>query len=194
LVLVLIDQVGDGGAAGFGEVFEGDGCITGNGRFHDFSAGGVDFEVYGTGVGEADTGFVRLSLPFLRFKANLDLGAFFFKHFQFAFGFVVGAFVGGLVAQEEAELFAVHGSRIASLEEVFLQPDGALGEPVVLDEGVDEAAFGGGLRLVFGPGGFDQAFEVCAVFPSEDGEGAGGRRAESEEGASAGGSTEGGTV
>jgi hypothetical protein len=81
--------------------------------------------------------------------------------------------LGGLIAQEEAELFAVDCGGIASLKEVFLQVDGTLGESVVLDEGVDETVFGGSPRLVFGPGDLDQAVEVCAVFPSEDGEGAG---------------------
>jgi hypothetical protein len=101
-MLLLKDDGGDGVAASFGEVFKGDGCIAGNGRFHHFSAGGFHFEVQGASVGEADLGLVSLLLASLRFKANLALAAFLLKEFQFAFGFVIGAFVGGLVAQEEA--------------------------------------------------------------------------------------------
>ena len=40
-------------------------------------------------------------MAILRFKANLFFALCFLQVLEFAFGFVIGAFVGGLVAQEE---------------------------------------------------------------------------------------------
>jgi len=74
-------------------------------------------------------------------------------------GFVMAAFVHGLIAHEEAELLLVEHF---GGDGFFLKADGSLCEPVVvsslsvgtcfasmLDEEVGEAVFGFGLRLVF---------------------------------------------
>ncbi len=58
-------------------------------------------------------------------------------------------------------------------EELFLELEGAFFEPVVLDEGIGEALFGVGFRIVFGVDALDESLEVGGIFPRKDGEAAG---------------------
>ena len=106
----------------------------------------------------------------LRFKANFDAALFFAEGLEFAHGAVIGAFVGGLIAEVEGEGVVIE---CGGFEQPVLEMDGSVHEPVMFGDGLDEAGFGGCFGFVFGGEGIEEALEFGGVFPGEKSKGTG---------------------
>ncbi len=153
-----------------GQVFERDPDVTGERNFHGAADFVFDFGGGGAGIGEADFGFVGLLLAFLRFEPILLTGWFFALVGEFALGFVVSAFVGGLVAEVERKGFVIE---FGGGQHSVLQGDGSLHEPEVLGHGIHQAAFGIVGGFVFFEEAGEEFLELFGVFPAEEAELAG---------------------
>jgi hypothetical protein len=77
-----------------------------------------------------------------------------------------GALLSGLIPQVERELLVIDGEE----HSFVLEPQSALGEPVVFGHVPDQEGFGGGFRLVFGGEGFDEDLELVVILVGKEGE------------------------
>jgi hypothetical protein len=82
----LVDNARDGGAARLRKLFKRDTGIAWQRGFHDLARAAIDFERGSAGVGEAESGFVRLLTAFLRFKANIVVALLFLEVLKLALG------------------------------------------------------------------------------------------------------------
>ena len=91
--------------------------------------------------------------------------AFLLQAAQLVQGFVEGALVSGLIAEEKGEKFFVDA---LGREAVVLEPDGTLLKPVGLGHLADQQVFGGigGLEIVSEPG--KERFEGGSVFARDE--------------------------
>ncbi len=79
-----------------------------------------------------------------------------------------------LVAHEEGEAFVIDVDGVGGFEQdLFLEMEGTLHEPVVLDEGIGQTVFGFRIGFVFAIDAVDEGVVVGAVFPGQEGEFAG---------------------
>src|SRR5579883_964388 len=151
--------------------------MAGEAGFDEGADFGVEFELGGLGVHQADAGLAQFGLlgllalaALLRFKANLRLALLGSELEQVLEAFVKGALVRGLVAQIEGKLAGVLDDAVGAGAQ-RLQIAGAAAQPFVLGQTVDQKLFGHSLGLVLGSQARLQGLELLGALPRQQAEG-----------------------